>query len=156
MLDTEQYAAIGKIAVACSRIKYLIRDFAAHCVGSPEFDIANSIIDKYAMFGQVKEAFGRVLKAVASEYPRLRSRVQAVKTSLEKASELAAKRNTLMHGMVELDPITKMPTMKGRQTLSCDQRELDRLAVEATNFYDEFCDVCGALFEDLAEARAKP
>lgn len=151
-LSVKQYAAIGRTAVACSRIEYLIRYFAAHCVGSPEFDIANSAIDDR----QPREAFEKVIRAVSLEYPALQTRVRAVKTILGEAKDLADKRNVLMHGIVEVDPKTRKPTIYARKgSLSCDQRELDDVAVEATDFYDRFCDVCGALFEDLAEARAK-
>jgi hypothetical protein len=155
MLDAQQYAAIGKIAVGCSRIEYLMRYFAAHYVGAPEFGIANSVIDKFAMFRPTKEAFERVLNAIASEYPALQAKVQAVRARLTEADKLAQTRNILMHGLVEPDPITKKPTMYGRKPLSCDQTELDGLASEVTKLYDLFCDECGALLEDLSDERAK-
>jgi hypothetical protein len=155
MFTTEQFAAIGRLALSFNEIEYLFDVYVAHILNTPEWSVGESIAEQ-GFFHQKADRFKRILAAIRKERPACNAVVNAVLGLISEAKQLAEDRNGYVHALIVEDMKNQVTLLqiRGREQ-PVNQADIEALAEKTISFRERLNLGCAQLLVALEDARAK-
>ena len=154
MLTSEQYEAVGRLAVAFNDIEFMIEVYIANVLDTPEWKQSVFLAEREFGFAKKRTLLKNLLEIAEAEYPLLKPHIETVNLLLSKAAEIASKRNEHVHGLAVTDNISKevVRRYKGIEK-PCDADAIKALASEASKLAEQLNLACLEVVMRLVRAR---
>lgn len=154
MLTEQQFALFGRFAFAFNELEFLLPEYLELMLGTPELAVATELV-KEQLFWKKVDRFKKVVQAIGTDRPVLRSKTDEATVIANRATTLAKERNKYIHAvLLSADSRTGQARLllKGNET-PFNEAEVKSLIAKTESLVEALSEVCLDLIHLLEEQR---
>lgn len=159
-LSSEQYEAVGKLALAFNNVEAVIDEYLPLIIGAPEWRVAEFVAGRDEGFNRKAGRLAMVVRLIAEHFAPLGYITDSITNLLKEATTLATNRNQYVHALVVFD-FKKNETKIRKRVQKVDREEVLNetgviaLATQAHDLASRLDNELANLLSELVDLRPK-